>query len=206
MISSYLEGLGMVFQFGTLLAIAAGTLLGIVMGALPGLTSAMAIALLLPATFGMPPVMGIGMLLGALCGSGASGSIPAILLNIPGTPSSVATTFDGYPMAQKGEAGRALGLAIVASSSGGAPSTWLRAATWMVLVRGAVATRVHENATRARRARRRGAPLLARSPLRPIRGRPRSARGRRARVPASPPAARPHSSPNGRIRPSRLDA
>ncbi len=122
MISSYLEGLGMVFQFGTLLAIAAGTLLGIVMGALPGLTSAMAIALLLPATFGMPPVMGIGMLLGALCGSGASGSIPAILLNIPGTPSSVATTFDGYPMAQKGEAGRALGLAIVASFFGGVAS------------------------------------------------------------------------------------
>ncbi|MHB0775372.1 tripartite tricarboxylate transporter permease [Halomonas sp. WWR20] len=122
MISGYLDGLGMVLQFGTLLAIAGGTLLGIIMGALPGLTSAMAIALLLPVTFGMPPVMGIGMLLGALCGAGASGSIPAILLNIPGTPSSVATTFDGFPMAQKGEAGRALGLAIVASFFGGVAS------------------------------------------------------------------------------------
>ncbi|MCS2608616.1 tripartite tricarboxylate transporter permease [Halomonas dongshanensis] len=122
MISGYLDGLGMVLQLSTLLAIAGGTLLGIVMGALPGLTSAMAIALLLPVTFGMPPVAGIGMLLGALCGAGASGSIPAVLLNIPGTPSSVATTFDGFPMAQKGEAGRALGLAIVASFFGGVAS------------------------------------------------------------------------------------
>ncbi|MCM2972220.1 tripartite tricarboxylate transporter permease [Larsenimonas suaedae] len=122
MISGYLDGLEMVLQLGTLLAIAGGTLLGIIMGALPGLTSAMAIALLLPVTFGMPPVMGIGMLLGALCGAGASGSIPAILLNIPGTPSSVATTFDGFPMAQKGEAGRALGLSIVASFFGGVAS------------------------------------------------------------------------------------
>lgn len=122
MISGYLDGLGMVLQFSTLLAIAGGTLLGIIMGSLPGLTSAMAIALLLPVTFGMQPVAGIGMLLGALCGAGASGSIPAILLNIPGTPSSVATTFDGFPMAQKGEAGRALGLAIVASFFGGVAS------------------------------------------------------------------------------------
>ena len=122
MLMGYMEGLGLVFQFGTLLAIAGGTFLGIIMGVLPGLTSAMAIALLLPVTFGMPPVMGIGMLLGTLCGAGASGSIPAILLNIPGTPSSVATTFDGFPMAQKGEAGRALGLAIVASFFGGVAS------------------------------------------------------------------------------------
>ncbi|WP_456267496.1 tripartite tricarboxylate transporter permease [Kushneria sp. AK178] len=122
MISGYLDGLGMVLQFTTLLAIAGGTLLGIIMGALPGLTSAMAVALLLPVTFGMPPVMGIGMMLGALCGAGASGSIPAILLNIPGTPSSVATTFDGFPMARKGEAGRALGLSIVASFCGGVAS------------------------------------------------------------------------------------
>ncbi|BBI49087.1 hypothetical protein HORIV_15080 [Vreelandella olivaria] len=103
MLMGYMEGLGLVFQFGTLLAIAGGTFLGIIMGVLPGLTSAMAIALLLPVTFGMPPVMGIGMLL--VCGAGASGSIPAILLNIPGTPSSVATTFDGFPMAQKGKRG-----------------------------------------------------------------------------------------------------
>ena len=61
MLTGYIDGLGLVFQFGTLLAIAGGTFLGIIMGVLPGLTSAMAIALLLPVTFGMPPVMGIGV-------------------------------------------------------------------------------------------------------------------------------------------------
>ncbi len=89
------------------------------MGALPGLTAAMAIALLLPLTFGMPPVMGVGMLLGTLCGAIAGGSVSATLLNIPGTPSSVATTLDAFPMARQGQAGRALGIAIVASFLGG---------------------------------------------------------------------------------------
>ncbi|WP_162628772.1 MULTISPECIES: tripartite tricarboxylate transporter permease [Marinobacter] len=115
----YLDALGLVFQFYVLLAIAGGTLLGLIMGALPGLTAAMAIALLLPLTFGMPPVMGMGMLLGTLCGAIAGGSVSATLLNIPGTPSSVATTLDAFPMARRGEAGRALGIAIVASFFGG---------------------------------------------------------------------------------------
>ncbi|WP_172118832.1 tripartite tricarboxylate transporter permease [Halomonas hibernica] len=114
-----IEGAGLVFQLQVLLAIAAGTFLGLVLGALPGLSAAMAIALLLPLTFGMPPVMGIGMLLGSLCGTIAGGSVSATLLNIPGTPSSVATTLDAFPMARRGEAGRALGIAIVASFVGG---------------------------------------------------------------------------------------
>ncbi|NWO11982.1 C4-dicarboxylate ABC transporter permease [Chromohalobacter salexigens] len=117
--NQYLDALGLVFQFYVLLAIAGGTLLGLIMGALPGLTAAMAIALLLPLTFGMSPVMGMGMLLGTLCGAIAGGSVSATLLNIPGTPSSVATTLDAFPMARKGQAGRALGIAIVASFIGG---------------------------------------------------------------------------------------
>lgn len=117
--ANYLDAFGLVFQGYVLLAIAGGTLLGLIMGALPGLTAAMAIALLLPLTFGMPPVMGIGMLLGTLCGAIAGGSVSATLLNIPGTPSSVATTLDAFPMARKGQAGRALGIAIVASFLGG---------------------------------------------------------------------------------------
>lgn len=115
-----IEGAGLVFQLQVLLAIAAGTFLGLILGALPGLSAAMAIALMLPLTFGMPPVMGIGMLLGSLCGTIAGGSVSATLLNIPGTPSSVATTLDAFPMARRGEAGRALGIAIVASFLGGA--------------------------------------------------------------------------------------
>lgn len=117
--NDYIDALGLVFQGYVLLAIAGGTLLGLVMGALPGLTAAMAIALLLPLTFGMPPVMGVGMLLGTLCGAIAGGSVSATLLNIPGTPSSVATTLDAFPMARSGQAGRALGIAIVASFLGG---------------------------------------------------------------------------------------
>lgn len=116
---TYFDAVGLVFQWHVLLVIGGGTLLGLIMGALPGLTAAMAIALLLPLTFGMPPVMGMGMLLGSLCGAIAGGSVSATLLNIPGTPSSVATTLDAFPMAQRGEAGRAMGIAIVASFCGG---------------------------------------------------------------------------------------
>ena len=99
---NYLAGLTLVGQFDVLLVIAAGTLLGLMMGALPGLTGAMAIALMLPLTFDMTPVMGIGMLIGILCGAIAGGSVSATLLNIPGTPASVVTTFDAYPMAKSG--------------------------------------------------------------------------------------------------------
>ncbi len=117
--SNYTDALGLVFQLNVIAAIAAGTVLGIVFGAMPGLTAAMGIAVLLPLTYDMPPVMGFGMLLGTYCGAISGGSIAATLLNIPGTPSSVATTLDAYPMAKKGEAGRALGIAIAASFIGG---------------------------------------------------------------------------------------
>ena len=101
------------------LMIGLGTFLGLIFGALPGLTATMGIALLLPLTFTMEPVSGMGMLFGMYCGAISGGSIPAALLNIPGTPSSVATTLDAYPMAKNGDPGRALGLCIVASFIGG---------------------------------------------------------------------------------------
>jgi putative tricarboxylic transport membrane protein len=115
----YAAALDLVFQVKVIAAIAGGTILGIIFGALPGLTAAMGIAVLLPLTYDMPPVMGFGMLLGTYCGAISGGSIAATLLNIPGTPASVATCLDAYPMAKKGEAGRALGLAIAASFIGG---------------------------------------------------------------------------------------
>jgi putative tricarboxylic transport membrane protein len=121
----YVQALGLVLQVDVLLAIGAGALLGLVMGALPGLTAGMAIALLLPLSFGMPPVMGIGMLLGALSGAITGGAVSATLLNLPGTPSSVCTTLDAFPMARRGEAGRALGIAIVSSFIGGMSSAFL---------------------------------------------------------------------------------
>lgn len=96
-----------------------GVVFGLFIGMLPGLTSTMGVALLIPVTFSMPPEVGLAMLGGIYCASTFSGSISAILLNIPGTPSAVATMQDGFPMTQRGEAGRAIGLSVYASCLGG---------------------------------------------------------------------------------------
>ena len=103
----------------TLGAIALGTLGGIIIGALPGLTATMGVALLIPVTFGMDPVTGLNMLIGIYIGGIYGGCVSSILLRTPGTPASAATVLDGYPMAQKGEAGKALGMATIASTVGG---------------------------------------------------------------------------------------
>ena len=92
-----------------------GTLFGIIFGAIPGLTSTMGVALLLPFTFTMNAIEGIALLIGVFIGGISGGLISASLLRMPGTPSSVATTFDAYPMVQKGLAGRALGIGIFSS-------------------------------------------------------------------------------------------
>ena len=97
----------------------AGVVLGIAIGALPGLSATMGIAVLIPLTFGLDPLVGLGMMAGIYNGAMYGGAIPAVLLRIPGTPASIVTTFDGYPMAQKGEAGRALQIAVVSSAIGG---------------------------------------------------------------------------------------
>ena len=96
-----------------------GVVVGVTVGALPGLSSPMAVALLLPFTIGLEPVPAITMLASLYCAGTFGGSITAILINAPGAPPAVATAFDGYPMAQRGEAGRALGLAAVSSVIGG---------------------------------------------------------------------------------------
>ena len=103
----------------SILAISIGVVTGITVGALPGLSATMSIAVLTPMTFLMSPQIGIAMLLGVYVGGIYGGSITAILLRTPGTPSSIATTFDGYPLSQQGYAGKALYLALVASIIGG---------------------------------------------------------------------------------------
>lgn len=113
------EGLQLALQVEPVLYTALGTVLGIIFGALPGLTSTMAVALLIPITFGLSPVAGMGMLVGAFCGGTAGGAVSATLLRIPGTPAAICTTFDAFPMAQKGKAGLALGTSIVVSFFGG---------------------------------------------------------------------------------------
>ncbi len=114
-----LDGLRLCLQPTNLLLILGGMMLGVIFGALPGISSSMGIVLMLPFTYYMDSVPSIAMLSALYAGSAYGGSITAILFNTPGTPEAVATTFDGYPMAQKGLAGKALGLAITASSFGG---------------------------------------------------------------------------------------
>lgn len=96
-----------------------GTVLGIIVGAIPGLTGAMLIALTLPLTYYMAPVTALILLVSMYVGSISGGQISSILLRMPGAPSAVMTTFDGYPMARDGKPGRALGLGIGASFFGG---------------------------------------------------------------------------------------
>jgi putative tricarboxylic transport membrane protein len=96
-----------------------GTLLGIFVGAIPGLTGGMLIALTMPLTFGMNSTHALALMVAMYVGSVSGGLISATLLKMPGTPSSVMTTFDAHPMAARGEAERALGLAIGASLVGG---------------------------------------------------------------------------------------
>lgn len=96
-----------------------GVILGLVVGALPGLTATMGVSILVPLTYGLSMTASIMMLLGVYCSANYAGSISATLVNIPGTPSAVMTTLDAYPMALKGEAGRAIGIATLSSSLGG---------------------------------------------------------------------------------------
>jgi putative tricarboxylic transport membrane protein len=114
-----LHGLGLLVDPFNIFLILCGVLVGVIVGALPGLSSPMAVALLLPFTVGLEPVQAIAMLAALYCAGTFGGSITAILINAPGAPPAVATAFDGYPMARNGEAGRALGMAAVSSVIGG---------------------------------------------------------------------------------------
>jgi len=96
-----------------------GLIFGLIVGALPGLGSLMGIILFLPFAITQPPVAAMGFLIAIYVGGACGGSISAILLRIPGTPVAAATLLDGYPMAQKGRASDAVGIAISASSLGG---------------------------------------------------------------------------------------
>jgi putative tricarboxylic transport membrane protein len=115
----FMEGLQIVLQPQALILIAIGVPVGIIFGAIPGLSATMAIALCLPLTYHMSPEHGLAMLLALYVGAVSGGLISAILINIPGTPASVATCFDGHPMVLKGEAGKALVVALLSSLFGG---------------------------------------------------------------------------------------
>ena len=118
-IEGYLLGFANVLTLQNFPAVFIGVVLGLIFGAIPGITTSMGMALVLPVTFTMPLFPAVGLLLGLYVGGTTSGFIPAILLNIPGTPASIATTFDGHPMAKRGEASKALGIALLSSFIGG---------------------------------------------------------------------------------------
>jgi len=125
MLDLYIAGLPLVFHPFTLLMMALGVFAGIVIGALPGLSAVMGVAILVPMTYGLNAESGILMLIGVYIGAVYGGSISATLINIPGTSSAVMTTLDAYPMAKKGQAGRALGMATSASFIGGVFSVFV---------------------------------------------------------------------------------
>ncbi len=118
-LTGLMGGLAIVFTPLGFFYVVLGTVLGISVGAIPGLSGAMLIALTLPLTYYMPANDAIVLLIGMYVGSITGGLITATLLRMPGTPSNVMTTFDGYPMARAGRPGRALGLGIAASFAGG---------------------------------------------------------------------------------------
>ena len=117
-IANLFHGFAVVLQPFNILLMVVGILLGVIIGVLPGLGGANGIAILLPLTFSMSPTSAIIMLSCIYWGALFGGAITSVLFNIPGEPWSVATTFDGHPMAQKGQAGEALTAAFTSSFVG----------------------------------------------------------------------------------------
>lgn len=117
---SYIAGgIQHLLQLDVIIIIFLGTAAGICIGSIPGLTATIAIAMAVPITYSLGAMQGLALLISIYVGGMTGGLVSAILLNIPGTPSSIATTYDGYPMAVHGEPGKALGYAITASFLGG---------------------------------------------------------------------------------------
>lgn len=127
-------GLLTVAQWKYLVPLFMGTLAGVIGGALPGVTITMTVIVLLPFTFGLDPLQGLACMTGVYVGGSAGGLITACLIGIPGTPSAIATTFDGFPMSRKGEPGRAVWLGVWSSFLGG-----LLGGLFLILVTGPLA-------------------------------------------------------------------
>lgn len=110
-----LQAFSLFFSLENILVIGIGVAIGTIIGAIPGMTTPMGVALALPFTFSMQPVTGILLLLGVYKGGLYGGSITAILIKTPGTPAASCTVMDGYPLTQKGDAKKALDIALYSS-------------------------------------------------------------------------------------------
>ena len=115
----FLEALATVLSGQNLLYLLFGVALGLIVGVLPGFGGAVGLALLLPFVYGMDPISGVAMLIGVTSVVCTSDTFPAVLIGIPGSVSSQATVVDGFPLAKKGQAARALSAAFTASMFGG---------------------------------------------------------------------------------------
>ena len=119
MFDALVQGLELIFQWQVLAYFALGCGIGILLGAVPGMGGAIGLVLLLPFTFSMEPVSAFALLLASWASTSTSGAITSVLLGVPSTAASQATVLDGYPMAKRGEAARALGASFTASAIGG---------------------------------------------------------------------------------------
>ena len=104
------SGLSLLFQFDVLLWLGIGTILGFTVGAIPGFNSTNFLAMALPFTIYLRSEQAVIFMMACFCGSQAAGSVPAILLNIPGTPSNPPTCLEGFPLTRKGKASQLLGV------------------------------------------------------------------------------------------------
>ncbi|MDL2209903.1 tripartite tricarboxylate transporter permease [Desulfovibrio sp. OttesenSCG-928-O18] len=124
MLPHILEASAVIFSPFTFCSILGGVLLGILFGIVPGLTATLAVILLIPITYGLDAISGIAVLIGVYIGGISGGLVSATLIGMPGTPSSITTTFDGFPLTKKGEASKALKIGISANLVG-TVSGWL---------------------------------------------------------------------------------
>ena len=119
MLQNIIEGIRGIMSFDILIFMNIGVMIGIIFGAIPGMTGNLAIVLLMSFTYGMDPVVAMVMLVSIYCGANFGGSIPAILIEAPGTNAAAATMMDGHPLSKKGFPRKALFMALVASTIGG---------------------------------------------------------------------------------------
>lgn len=118
-LSNLIDGFGYLAGWMPIMVILAGVIFGIMAGVMPGLSPSIGVALLVPFTYGMDPLLALILLAAVYSASNYGGSITAIAINTPGTPGAVATSFDGYPLTKQGKPGLALGISIISSTAGG---------------------------------------------------------------------------------------
>src|SRR6056297_1814399 len=118
-LSHLIDGFGIIGGVVPILVITLGVMMGIIAGAMPGLSPSMGVALLVPFTYTMSPTLALVLLVSIYIAANYGGSITAVTINAPGTPASVVTSFDGYPLTKKGEPGISLGVSLVSSTVGG---------------------------------------------------------------------------------------